>query len=77
MCDALARDDLDAVRNGAHSIKGSSRNVCAMTLGDLCEELETLTRRGVRPEELSAQVEKLRRECEALCESATSFLPQV
>lgn len=41
---AKALDDCDAeaLRQSAHSFKGSSSNICAPILADLCKELESL-----------------------------------
>ena len=42
---ALARDDLETVRNLGHRIKGSARTVGAFRMGDLFEQLEQLAPR--------------------------------
>ncbi|KQW93685.1 hypothetical protein ASC94_13905 [Massilia sp. Root418] len=39
---ALARGDVDAVRELGHRIKGAARTVGAFPMGDLCEQLENL-----------------------------------
>lgn len=43
---AVEEGDLHALQTAAHSLKGSSRSVCAMFLGDLCEALERGARSG-------------------------------
>jgi HPt (histidine-containing phosphotransfer) domain-containing protein len=43
---ALADNDADAVRSAAHSFKGSSSNICAPLLADICKDLETCGREG-------------------------------
>ena len=44
--DAAETRDAEALRRAAHTLKSSSRNVGARTLGDLCEHLEALGREG-------------------------------
>jgi HPt (histidine-containing phosphotransfer) domain-containing protein len=39
---ALARGDMETVRQLGHRIKGAARTVGAFPMGDLCEELEQL-----------------------------------
>jgi CheY-like chemotaxis protein/nitrogen-specific signal transduction histidine kinase/HPt (histidine-containing phosphotransfer) domain-containing protein len=38
--DGLARDDLETIRKAAHTLKSSSANVGALSLADLCRQLE-------------------------------------
>ena len=38
--DGLARDDLETIRKAAHTLKSSSANLGALTLADLCRQLE-------------------------------------
>lgn len=39
----IEQEDLDSIRDIAHAIKGSSRNVGAMDLAELCEQCEAMT----------------------------------
>ncbi|WP_462379117.1 Hpt domain-containing protein [Pseudomonas sp. Marseille-QA0892] len=41
-----AAGDLEALRRAAHSFKGSSSNMGAALLADLCRQLETASRQG-------------------------------
>jgi HPt (histidine-containing phosphotransfer) domain-containing protein len=43
---ALVNSDADGVRAAAHSFKGSSSNICAPLLADICKDLETCGRDG-------------------------------
>ncbi|TQV86709.1 Hpt domain-containing protein [Aliikangiella coralliicola] len=51
-------DDSDIIRRTAHSLKGSSKNVGAKNLAQLCELLETNARNN-QLENLSIQVEDI------------------
>lgn len=65
MSRALADSDSDGLRRAAHSLKGSSSNLGALTLSALCLALEQQTRQG----ELfgaKEQVEGIRIEFEAV-----------
>lgn len=44
--DAWEQGDLERLRQSAHSLKGSSGNVGALVLADLCADLESLAARG-------------------------------
>ena len=37
---AIEQSDAEALRGAAHSFKGSSSNICAVHLPDLCQKLE-------------------------------------
>ncbi len=41
---AIEAGDAEQVRTAAHSFKGSSSNICALLLTDLCEDLENMGR---------------------------------
>jgi len=44
--DAIARDDVDALRHGTHTLKSSSAALGALALANLCEALEVDSRNG-------------------------------
>jgi HPt (histidine-containing phosphotransfer) domain-containing protein len=44
--DAAARGDASGIRGSAHTIKGTSATLGALTLSDQCAELERLSRAG-------------------------------
>ena len=44
--EAVAADDGEALRQSAHSLRSSSANLGAMTLSNLCKELEIMGREG-------------------------------
>ncbi len=50
MKDAIARSDGQALKEVAHSLKGSSNNIGARRLARLCADLERLAREGRLPE---------------------------
>ena len=60
--DLLAEGALDKARNKAHSLKGSSRNLGAETLGDLAQEIETLATNGRELEKLGPALQRLEAE---------------
>jgi HPt (histidine-containing phosphotransfer) domain-containing protein len=46
IADAVASGEPDSIRKAAHSFKGSASNMGAMTLANLCRQLEMLAREG-------------------------------
>jgi len=46
--ETLERGAFDKLRDKAHSLKGSSRNIGADTIGEICQELETLANTHTR-----------------------------
>ena len=44
--DAVASTEVTAIRNAAHSLKGSSSNIGAVQLAHLCQSLEDMGRAG-------------------------------
>ena len=44
--EAIGSEDAEALRQGAHALKGSSSNLGALRMGELCAELEALARSG-------------------------------
>jgi PAS domain S-box-containing protein len=46
MEEALKREDAAGLKSAAHSLKGSSRNMGALRLGQLCADLETQAKEG-------------------------------
>ena len=46
LADAVAANDADALRKVAHSLKGSSSNICAGELSELARQLEFMGREG-------------------------------
>lgn len=69
---ACAAADADALRRAAHSFKGSSGNMGALQLSELCRQLEELGRDGstagapLLAERLAAEFDAVRREFEQL-----------
>lgn len=59
IADALERADLDRLRRAAHELRGSSANVGAATLAELCSELESASVFGA-DDGLPALVERVR-----------------
>lgn len=59
--DAVAKDDGEALRNAAHSLKSSSANVGATQLVALLKAFEMMGKQG-RLHDAHAQLEKLRLE---------------
>lgn len=43
---AIATGDAETVRSAAHSFKGSSSNICALRLTELCRQMEGLGKSG-------------------------------
>lgn len=43
---AIATDDAETVRSSAHSFKGSSSNICALQLTELCRQMEAMGKDG-------------------------------
>jgi two-component system sensor histidine kinase/response regulator len=72
----LATGDLDAVRQLAHSLKGSAGNLGATEVWHQAEELEMAVREERAPQYIQQQVEQLARELQQLCTAvAASHLP--
>ena len=46
LMDAIAGNDADALRKIAHSLKGSSSNICAAKLSELARQLEFMGKDG-------------------------------
>jgi len=69
---AVAAGDAYAVRASAHSFKGSSLNICAPLLSELCRQLESEGREGqlISASDLLASVEI---EFDAVCTSLRSL----
>jgi len=65
---AVAAGDAAAVRASAHSFKGSSLNICAPLLSELCRQLETEGKEGqlISAQDLLASIEV---EFDAVCDS--------
>ncbi|PCK08467.1 MAG: Hpt domain-containing protein [Alteromonadaceae bacterium] len=67
--EAIKADDDDGVCAEAHGIKGSSRNIGAVVIGDLCEVLETQARQQAlvdKEEQFAALEQAFADVCEAL-----------
>lgn len=69
---AIAAGDLDTVHAEAHGLKGSSRNVGANALGDLCAELEEKGR-NCDDEGLGALFAAVEQEFAAVCTRLRSY----
>ena len=67
---AVADDDPAAILRPAHTLKSSSANVGAMTVSDLCRDLEADARTGVVPD-MAARVEAC---AGALADARTALL---
>lgn len=69
---AIAAGDANAVRASAHSFKGSSLNICAPLLSELCRQLEAEGKEGqlISAPELLASIEA---EFAAVCASLGSL----
>jgi HPt (histidine-containing phosphotransfer) domain-containing protein len=63
---ALAVDDHKAVRERAHTLKGASRSIGALALGDACEALEHAARAERSQDALAAVEEELEAAHEAV-----------
>lgn len=72
---ALEAQDLEALAREAHSLKGSSRNTCAMKLGNLCEDLEKVVKGDFNAEAASSQITIIEAECDAITRSVEAFTP--
>ena len=46
LADAIAANDADALRKVAHSLKGSSSNICAGALSEFARQLEFMGKEG-------------------------------
>ena len=69
LSNVIADSDCDLTRRLAHSIKGSSRNVGASELSDLCESLESAAR--------NEQVERLKELAEEISLSFVETRKQI
>ena len=58
---AIEEGDAELLRTTAHSFKGSSSNICAPLLTDLCKDLESMGRNG-NLSNASSTFEKVRQE---------------
>lgn len=69
---AVAAGDATAVRASAHSFKGSSLNICAPLLSELCRQLEAEGKEGqlISASDLLASIET---EFDAVCSSLRSL----
>lgn len=70
---ALTENDLLAVSNEAHALKGSNRNLGIQALVTLAEQIETQTRQGAAKDEsvdadLEQKVSALKQEFAATCD---------
>lgn len=69
---ALDSQDHEALRRGAHSLKGSSSNLGAQPLADLCLEVETLAKQGhiegieLLLQQIDAEFDQVKSQLEAL-----------
>ena len=62
---AIAANDADALRKIAHSLKGSSSNICAAQLSELARQLEFMGKDGVT-DGASGIIEQLKVEFEVV-----------
>lgn len=69
------RDDTDQeiLRRAAHTLKGSSLNVGAARVADLCKHLENQLR-ARRPEDLSAQIDQIEKKVQQVHENYTAVI---
>jgi len=58
----------ERAKNKAHSLKGSSRNMGADRMGEICQDIEALTAQPDRLAELQAALERLAREFNRVCQ---------
>jgi len=73
LVDARRANDVAAVRHVAHTLKSSSASVGAMTLSQLCGEVETEIRLGT-VENLEARVDALCAEIEIVLQALKRLL---
>ena len=75
---ALERSDVEALKNAAHSLKGSSATVGAARMADICKELELTARQGSledadsRLRRLASELDRVRRFFRRQAESASA-----
>ena len=65
LAEVIAAQDADGLRRTAHSLKGSSSNVCAGALSELARQLEMLGKEG-KTEGADLLLKKLREEFEVV-----------
>lgn len=70
---ALDEPDFEVIHAQAHGLKGSSRNMGANGLGNICAEMEECGRKGMG-EKLPAQFAALEVEFAAVCQSLRRYL---
>ncbi|WP_439134315.1 Hpt domain-containing protein [Pseudomaricurvus sp.] len=61
LCEQLAAGDADALRQTAHSLKGSSGNLGATTMSELCFHVETKAKQQ-QTEDLASTLERIEAE---------------
>lgn len=64
---AVAAGDVEAVRAGCHSLRGTSAGIGAQRLSHYCRKAEDLATQGHADERLSASVAEIREEFFAVC----------
>ena len=69
---AVPAQDFDVVHAEAHGLKGSSRNIGANTLGDICGALEQ-DGRDKKPENLTTLFAALEQEFAAVCSELRTY----
>lgn len=71
--DAWRAQDLDGLRRSAHSLKGSSSNLGAAPLADLCSQLEAQARRA-QADGIGERIDAVAVELEAVCGALRAHL---
>ena len=69
---AVPAREFDAIHAEAHGLKGSSRNIGANTLGDVCGELEQKGREKI-PDNLATLFAALEQEFAAVCSELRTY----
>jgi histidine phosphotransfer protein HptB len=69
---AVPTRDFDVIHAEAHGLKGSSRNIGANVLGDVCDELEQDGREG-KQENLATLFAALEQEFAAVCTELRAY----
>jgi HPt (histidine-containing phosphotransfer) domain-containing protein len=70
--DAISKKDFVALKSTAHALKGSSLNLGAKRIGELCLELEMAGRAGELLPPMT-KIDELQKEIETLSNSFTEF----